>query len=97
MIIKIPRSSEYQRVLIEITGQNVHRVIEASSDVAEVTPHLPDGVREDGLTVTARFLNEAHKHMSAAIILQKPNIFAREENEEPEAEDYSDDEDDEVT
>ena len=64
MIIKIPQSSKYHRVMIEVTGPNVHRVIEASTDVAEVTPRLPDGVCEDGLTVTAQFLNEAREPMA---------------------------------
>ena len=100
MIIKIPQSSEYQRVMIEITGPNVHRCIEASTDVAEVTPRLPNGVCEDGLTVTARFLNEAREPMGEVVVLQKAKFVeteGNEDNEELDVEDYSDDDEDEVT
>jgi hypothetical protein len=82
MRLQVPQSSQFYRVIIEITGPDILRRIEASTEVAEVTPRLPEGTDERLVAAKAWFINGAREPVGEEIVLKEAEDVESEVSEE---------------
>ena len=85
MKLPVPQSSEYARVMIEITGPDVLRRIEASTDVQEIERRFD--VDERRLSAKAWFITNAREPVGGEIVLKEAETVEPEPEPEPETSD----------
>lgn len=81
MKLPVPQSSEYSRVMIEITGPDILRRIEASTEVQEIERSFD--VDERLLSAKAWFITNAREPVGAEILLKEAEVTAREPELDP--------------
>jgi hypothetical protein len=88
MKIRVPKSSDYQRVRITVSGPNTQEIIRAITEIGEVEHEFAD---DDALlTVKAQFIDNTGQLVGEEVTLQDAEVI------EDELEDELEDEEEEI-